>query len=165
MDTENELVTRVLAGDKVASDELYLAYHRLVGVICRRYFRGEDAQELVQESFVRIYRNLHRYRPSPRGIRPWLCTVVINLCLGEVRRARRQREVLLAEVEASEHTEMPDVFFWHDLIAATAHLPTCLAETIRLHAVGLSCGEIAAKLDISIVTVRTRIFRAKAYFR
>lgn len=164
MNTENELVAKVVAGDKSASYKFYLAYHRLVAAICHRYFRGEDVPELVQEAFIRIYCNLCHYTPSPRGVQPWLCTVVINLCLTEVRRVRRKREVLRAEVEAGEHVEMPDVFFWHDLLAATAHLPPHLVETVRLQAIGLSCTEIAEKQGISVGTVRTRLFRARAYF-
>lgn len=165
LENENSLIARVLAGDRAASCEFYITHQPLVARICHRYLSRDDAQEMVQEAFIRIYLKLHLYTPSPRGIRPWLAAVACNLCHNHLRSRRRRVEVLMSDVPHSVVWELPDIFFWQDLAALTGPLHPALAETFCLFVSGMSPQEIAEKLDVKIGTVRTRLFRARQALR
>jgi RNA polymerase sigma-70 factor (ECF subfamily) len=83
------LVERCQAGDRAAFDELYLRYQRRLHRFCmQRLGQAHDAEDVVQESFVRAWRALPRFA-GERRFYPWLTVIAGNLCVDTLRRRSR----------------------------------------------------------------------------
>jgi RNA polymerase sigma-70 factor (ECF subfamily) len=86
--SEDELVRRCLAGDLRAFDALVLAYRGRIDTLARLALGSrEEARDVAQETFVRAFQALPRYRPQGR-FRIWLYTIAANLCKNRLK-ARR----------------------------------------------------------------------------
>ena len=85
-----DLVRRALTGDQRACRDLVLRYQRPVfSVLMRVVRRAEDAEDLTQETFVRMFRALDRYDPE-RPFTAWLFTIATRLAIDHLRRRRVQ---------------------------------------------------------------------------
>lgn len=91
MDDNENLPARVRAGDMAAFEELVrihqpFAYRLAVRILCNE----DDAEDAIQEAFVRVWRNIDRYDPAVR-LTTWLYRIVTNLCLDRLRKRKRER--------------------------------------------------------------------------
>jgi RNA polymerase sigma-70 factor (ECF subfamily) len=96
------LVERCQAGDRAAFDELYLRYQRRLYRFClQRVGSAHDAEDVVQESFVRAWRALPRFA-GERRFYPWLTVIAANLCVDTLRRRSRLTPVEESRITASD---------------------------------------------------------------
>ena len=106
------LIARAQAGERAAFDVLVRRYDRDVLRLVLRVVRSQDeARDLYQEAFLKVYRNLHRFRLES-SFYTWLYRVVTNVCLDHLRR-RRSRPEDQAPVNAgldSAHSRPTDFF-------------------------------------------------------
>ncbi len=132
----------------------------------------QDAEDLAQEVFVRLFRELDR--GAPDSVPAWLHRVTTNLFLDQARRRRRFRLDLLplARVERlggeqpSPEAGYADRTFDDDVEAALATLPPDLRAAVVLCDVeDLGYAEVAAALGLKLGTVRSRIHRGRARLR
>lgn len=175
-----ELVRRCLAGDERAYRELIERYERQVYSVAMRMVRvREDAEDLTQETFVRMFKALDRYDPT-RPFPAWLLTIAARLSIDQLRR-RRVKTVPLVRSEPGSLEERvvevedpgfgPDVLLERQEEAATAGaLVAALPEHYRVvvvlrHQQGLSYEEIAEALHLPLGTVKARIHRARALLK
>ena len=94
------LVRRCLAGDAAAWEELVRRYHRRIYNICYRFAASaDDAEDLTQEVFIKIYRTLNSYDLERGSFMTWLAAVTRNLLVDHFR--RRKQERLTDSLEAS----------------------------------------------------------------
>ena len=78
---EAEIIRRCLTGDERAHRELMARYERPVFSVAMRMLRQrEDAEDITQDTFVRMFRALERYDPS-RPFAAWLFTITSRLCI------------------------------------------------------------------------------------
>lgn len=171
-DEEALLVRRVAAGDEEALGLLYDRLGRPVYALCLRIVRDPGAaEELTQETFVRLWRSAASFDVERGRVSTWLLRIAHNLALNEIRR-RRSRPVVAPEVEwetaASALTDpntADDPALASDLReraevvrAALAELPTPQRQAIELAFFGgLSQVEVAAALGDPLGTVKSRI--------
>jgi RNA polymerase sigma-70 factor, ECF subfamily len=86
-----DIVIAVSGGDSAAIGILYDRYHRQCFSFALRILGSEeDAQEAVQETFVRVWRSARQYDQSKAGVGSWVLSITRNLCLDELRRRRRR---------------------------------------------------------------------------
>lgn len=98
-DSDNALVKRAREGDFTAFEMLFERHRTLVYRFAYQMCpRRDDAEDLVQEAFVRAYQNLHRYRDEAK-FTTWLLRIVTNLCTDQARMANRRSN--LEQQEAS----------------------------------------------------------------
>ena len=146
-------------------DTVYTMAYRLTG-------DRDEARDLAQDVFVRVYRNLDRYRPGT--FEGWLYRITKNLFLDRVRRRSRVRMEPLPEEDwrqprdagpgPAERAE-EDVLRG-DLEVALSDLPPAFRTAIVLCDIqGLSYEEIAASTGWPIGTVRSRIHRGRRLLR
>ncbi len=174
---EAEIIRRCLAGDERAHRELMRRYERPVFSVALRMLRQrEDAEDVTQETFVRMFRALARYDPT-RPFSSWLFTITSRLCIDLLRR-RKIRPVPLVRQEAGSSEEEtvdvpdtapgPDVTAQHqeeernvqDLIDS---LPPHYRIVVLLrHQQDLAYEDIAEQLGLPLGTVQARIHRARA---
>lgn len=89
---EHGLVRHAQAGDRVAFEELVHRYDReVLRLALNLVHRSEDARDIYQESFLRVYRNLHRFR-FECSFYTWLYRIVTNVALDHLRRRTSRRE-------------------------------------------------------------------------
>jgi RNA polymerase sigma-70 factor (ECF subfamily) len=137
-----------------------VTYARLVGVLARVCDGREDAEEVVQEAFVRL---VQRWSKVSRYDDPeaWVRQVAFRLATSRWRR-RRAGAAALLRLGPARHVSAPSV----DRVAVDAVLapltPAHRAVLVLHHAVGLSVDEIAAELGVAPGTVKSRLSRARA---
>ncbi|PYQ13140.1 MAG: hypothetical protein DMH00_05075, partial [Acidobacteria bacterium] len=103
--TDNELVVRCLQRDEVAWQLLVERHSRRVLNIAYQFTgRREEAEELAQEIFLRVFRSLHRFDLNTHFV-PWLARVGRNLCIDEHRSRAREKASLVGNEPDPERTE------------------------------------------------------------
>jgi RNA polymerase sigma-70 factor (ECF subfamily) len=177
---ESEIIRRCLAGDERAYRELVQRYQRQVYSIAMRMVRrSEDAEDLTQETFVRMFRALDRYDIN-RPFAAWLFTIASRLCIDHLRR-RRIQPISLSQHDAEGNEDWtievedpglkPDEVTSHaEEEGRTRDLIDSLPEHYRIvvllrHQQDLSYEEIAEALHLPLGTVKARIHRARALLR
>jgi RNA polymerase sigma-70 factor (ECF subfamily) len=177
---DGEILRRCLAGDESAYRELVERYQRQVFSLARRMLgNAEDAEDLTQETFVRMFRALDRY-DSSRPFPAWLFTIATRLCIDHLRR-RRVRPISMVQHDPAadeDYTlEIEDSSLRPDELAAHAEeedrvrgLIDALPHHYRIvvllrHQQDLSYEEIAEALHLPLGTVKARIHRARALLK
>ncbi len=146
------------------SARVYRLAYRLTG-------NPQDAEDLTQDVFIRVFRSLDGYTPGT--FEGWLHRITTNLFLDRVRRANKIRfEALPADAErlvgreASPEAALMADLFDPDIERALAALPPDFRAAVVLCDVEqLSYEEIAATLNVKLGTVRSRISRGRAMLR
>jgi RNA polymerase sigma-70 factor (ECF subfamily) len=174
--TDNELIERVLAGNRDDYAELVRRHHPRVLGLCRSLLGDEAlAEDAAQETFLKGYQRLKDFR-GDAAFSTWLYRVAVNLCRDERRRrARRRSESLDAwtDDERERLRELPsgpdedarreDA----DLAAkALAGLPEDYRRILILREVeGLEYKELMETLDCSMDSVKAKLRRARESLR
>jgi RNA polymerase sigma-70 factor (ECF subfamily) len=87
-----DLAMRCLAGDAQAWEQLAKSQHRRIYGICYRFTGSQsDAEDLAQEAFLKMYRNLASFDPEKGSFTTWLTTLTRNLLVDNYRRSRLER--------------------------------------------------------------------------
>jgi RNA polymerase sigma-70 factor (ECF subfamily) len=175
-----ELVRRCLAGDERAYRELIERYERQVYSVALRMVRvREDAEDLTQETFVRMFKALDRYDPT-RPFPAWLLTIAARLSIDQLRRRRVKTQPLVRSEPGSLEervVEVEDPGFGPDELLerreeaeSAGALIAALPEHYRIvvvlrHQHELSYEEIAEALHLPLGTVKARIHRARALLK
>jgi RNA polymerase sigma-70 factor, ECF subfamily len=167
-DSDAALVARTLAGDLDAYAALMSRYRDAFGRYAVHMLGNpDDAQEAMQDSFVRAYRALGSCR-EPARFGAWLFRIVVNRCRTVRRRLQRHRRFdghLPDDVPS--RGERPDAFEWRDEIAgALARLRPHYREAFLLRYVEeLDYGEMARMTGVKEPALRMRVKRASDQLR
>jgi len=163
--SDQSLMRRLAARDDKALEELYDRYSRLVfSVLLRITGRAELAEELLQETFLRLWRNAESYRETRGELRPWLLTVARNLAFDHRRtkvEQQRQREFhleIVPAIPAGPPTE--EIYAQRERVRQVREvigtLPSPQQRALHLaYFEGMSQSEIARAMDEPLGTVKT----------
>ena len=164
------LVGKALAGDLHAFDRLMQLHERRVFRTATLLLgRSEDAEDAVQETFLRVFRALSSFHPE-RAFEPWLYRIAVNVCRDTGRR-RRWRQLIsldgwLAGGGAEPRAAADGDSRRDEIAAALARLPERERAAVVLRDVeGLSAAEAGRALGISEGTVRSHASRGRARLR
>jgi RNA polymerase sigma factor (sigma-70 family) len=177
---EADVIERCRAGDERAYRQLVTRYNRQVFALAMRMVRqAEDAEDLTQETFVRMFRALDRYDIN-RPFEAWLFTIASRVCIDHLRR-RRIKPISLHQADPSTGEERliepedpglkPDELASHAEEEARAQelidtLPPHYKIVVVLrHQHQQSYEEIAEALKLPLGTVKARIHRARALLK
>jgi RNA polymerase sigma-70 factor (ECF subfamily) len=102
---ERTLIERAQAGDRQAFDELVRRYDRAVLRLATNVLRTpEDARDVYQDAFLKIYKNISRFR-FECSFYTWVYRVVTNSCLDHIRRRESRPEDQAPETASQERSE------------------------------------------------------------
>jgi RNA polymerase sigma-70 factor (ECF subfamily) len=169
--SDSEVVRRIQSGDDNAFDELMRRYKGpVVNFAYRMLSNAEDADDIAQEVFVRVYQNLDTYRPETK-FSTWLFALTRNAAIDRLRwRGRHPAESIesapeLATSSTSAHdAETREV--GEQISAAVAKLPEDQRTALVLAEYhDLSYAEIAGVMHCSEKSVESRLYRAKQTLR
>jgi RNA polymerase sigma-70 factor (ECF subfamily) len=161
--SDDELMTQLASGSASALDEL-IARHRprLVRLGVRALGDRARAEDVAQETFLRVLRHAPSYRPRGQ-FAAWLLTIASRLCLNATRDRDRRAELPLDSAPHPASPSSPERSLeLRELRGALAKLRPRYRLALVLKAVeGLSYREIAAILDCSEADVANAVFRAR----
>jgi RNA polymerase sigma-70 factor (ECF subfamily) len=162
-DADGELVERARRGD-VSAFEALVERHRRVALRVAYAVAGDEAEDAVQDAFVKAYGALGRFRAGA-PFRPWMLRIVANEARNRRRSAGRRSALALRVVPASAPVTPEDVVVAAErrrtLAAALSTLADRDREVIALRwFAGLSESEMAVALHVRPGTVKSRLARA-----
>lgn len=177
---EARLAKLVLKGDQRAfADIVDLYQDKLYHMAYRMLYNRQEAEDVVQDTFLRVYRNLDRYDDSMK-FSTWIYRIATNLCID---RLRRRRPTYSLDAESTDHEGLDG----YSMIPSDNRTPeseTMLSETQRIiHAAietlpakyksvmvlrylqDMSLQEIGDVLDMPVTTIKTRVHRGREFLR
>jgi RNA polymerase sigma-70 factor, ECF subfamily len=108
---ERVVVARAQTGSRLAFEELVRRYDRdVLRLALNLMKRTEDARDVYQEAFLKVYRNLHRFR-FECSFYTWLYRIVTNVCLDHLRRRQARPEDQAPEIHATQFEDGTGDFF------------------------------------------------------
>jgi RNA polymerase sigma-70 factor (ECF subfamily) len=168
---DQRVVEAVLGGDQQAFASLVTGYQRMVASVAWRYGVGhEEIEDLVSEVFIKVYRNLHRYRPE-HPFSTWLYRLAANHVLDHGRRRRKEsgRSEMPAHLE--DPAPGPGLTFESEergnlVRSAMKSVPPRYRETLFLvYVEGLKVEEAARTLGLPQGTIKSRLMRGREAMR
>lgn len=183
VDPDLELIDRIRNGDGSGLDLLMDRHAQNLNRFIFRYTNNsEDAADLTQETFVRVFQKAGKYKPKAT-VKTWIYTIALNLCRDRARRATLVKWVPF--LKAGDQDE--DRLGVQDIVASTQESPSdsvsrtelqnamtrgieALADSIKIPFImcvfdGLSHAEIALILKLSTKSVELRVYRARKQLR
>src|SRR5579872_5732703 len=177
--SEVELVHAAKTGDVAAFDELVKRYDRQLYRVAQHITRNhEDAQDAVQEAFLKAYENLGGFEEKSK-FSTWLVRIAINQALMKLRRHKAAMMVSIDD-EAEEQSAPVEIADWRpnperqykasELRRILSGALDKLSHNLRIVFVlrdieGLSVEETAHVLDVSMAAIKTRLLRARLQLR
>jgi RNA polymerase sigma-70 factor (ECF subfamily) len=176
------LVRRCIAGEAAAWEEIVQRYHRRIYNICYRFSGSPDqAQDLTQEVFIKMYSSLKSYDSQRAAFMTWMTTITRNLLVDYFRKTKQERMTDSLDAAPSEHEDamplserIPDKALPPDASVesretreavhrALQKLSPDLREAVILRDLqDMDYREIATVLRVPEGTVKSRINRGRA---
>ncbi|MGO9239339.1 MAG: RNA polymerase sigma factor [Bryobacteraceae bacterium] len=174
-DQDALLVERCMRGEETAWEDLVKTHTRRVYSICLRFTaREQEAQDLTQEVFLRVFRTLKSFRAGEGSFTVWLTRLTRNLLIDNYRRTRAERmtdsiedQLPMLQEQTSVESRTDSILAGREagevLQAALVRLSPELRETVILRDLeGLEYREIAGALSVPEGTVKSRLNRGRA---
>jgi RNA polymerase sigma-70 factor (ECF subfamily) len=161
------LLEGCIKGDRLAQRRFYEHFKGKMFMVCLRYADcREDAEDMLQEGFVKIFRDLHQYQ-GQGSLEGWMRKVVVNVALYYLKKKKRLQ---LGDVEDSDwkqiHETEAQMHFQERLdmvLKMMQQLPTGFRTVLNLYILeGYNHREISALLGISEGTSKSQLNRAKS---
>lgn len=170
VDGDAELLQAIAGGDRSAFDQLSRRHlDRAYGVALRMTGSRADAEDVVQDVFLRLWQRPDAWRPGQAQFSTWLYRVVVNRCLDLKRRPRG------TDLDSVEEPQAPDANAEDSLLdaernraldSAVNQLPERQRAAIVLtYTAGLRNAEAASAMDISVKAFEALLVRAKRELR
>ncbi len=164
MPEHKELIEACVKGDRLAQKKLYDTFSRRMYVVCLRYTKSQqEAEDVLQESFIKVFKSLNGYRGDSR-LDYWIKRIVINTALNNQR--KRLYMYPMVDVEdiklASDNDKAMSNLHMEELLAMIQELPSGCQVVFNLFAIeGYSHKEIAEMLAVSEGTSKSQFSRAR----
>jgi RNA polymerase sigma-70 factor (ECF subfamily) len=176
------LVRRCVAGDAAAWEEIVQRYHRRIYNICYRFAgSADDAQDLTQDVFIKMYRTLKSYDLERGAFMTWVTTITRNLLVDHFRKTKQERMTDSLDSAPSEHEDAmplgeqiadkgqpPDARMQSRETGKAVHMalqklsPELREAVILRDLQDMDYKEIATVLKVPEGTVKSRINRGRA---
>lgn len=169
-DSDDALMARVRARDQAAFDRLLARHLSTVhGYVLRLTRSAADADELTQETFLRVWSKADTYRPATVQFTTWLHRIAHNLCMDQLRRARPQSlddpDAALSDAPGPEQ-QAAGLEGSARLQRALARLPAEQRGALLLTELqGLSNQQVAQIMNLGVRAVESLLARARRTLR
>lgn len=171
MEEEKQWIEEVLSGNKQAYAHIINKYKNpLYATILRMTKNEQDAVDLVQESFIKIYHQLDKFE-GKSSFSSWMYRVAINHCIDEFRKKRHKVEHVDIREDDVKDDQHPEVIFLkkeqhRQLEKLIDGLPEDERMILLLRYINeQSYNDISELMNVSIATVRNKLHRAKKKLR
>lgn len=160
-----DIISGCKAGDRKAQERLYRNYYRAMMTVCLRYTKNdEDAVEVLNNGFLKVFKNIQRYDSSQASLYTWIRTIVVNSCLDFIKQKQRIEKVseLNEDVEVHIDPEVIAKIKATELLEQVRRLAPATQAVFNLYVIeGYSHKEIAQLLNISEGTSKWHLSEAR----
>jgi RNA polymerase sigma-70 factor (ECF subfamily) len=166
-DPENlkEILDGCRNDNRMAQEKLYRNYYRAMMSLCLRYTKNEeDALEVLNTGFLKIYKNIHRYYAAKAGLFTWMRTIIVNSCLDFIK--SKQKELKAGEIDQAVELEIqPEAIAKMksvELLELIRELPPATQAVFNLYVTeGYNHKEIGKLMGISEGTSKWHLSEAR----
>src|SRR5690349_23162661 len=163
--TEEAILKGCLNNDAAAQRELYNKYSAKMLAVCYRYGHSrEDADDLLQEGFIKIFLQIHTFR-NKGAFEGWIRRIIVHTCINHLKKNKKFNEsvdiIHATSIQVREES-VPSIVQAKQVVECIRLLPIGYRTVLNLYAIeGYSHKEIADMLDIEESTSRSQYKRAK----
>jgi RNA polymerase sigma factor (sigma-70 family) len=157
------LVRRSLRGDAAAMQALVERFQSDVFGLCVRVLHHrQDAEDVTQEVFLRVFRSLRRWDPA-RPLKPWIMTIAVNRCRTWLAQRAKRPELVdyLQETAAGPKADDANELAQEIRSALTQLRSDYQIVFVMFHEQGMPLDEIARSIGKPVGTVKTWLYRAR----
>lgn len=163
-----EIIDGCIEGRRKAQYKFYNYFSGKMMGVCLRYAQNEaEAEDILQDGFVKVYSNIHKYQPYG-SFEGWVRRIFVNTAI-EYYRQRRRFVISDIEIENSDFEFKDDVvdrMSANEILNLITKMPDGYRMVFNMYAIeGYSHKEIAEELGISIGTSKSQYSRARTYLQ
>ncbi len=164
--TEELMLTGCIRNNAAAQEALYNRFSpRMLGVCYRFAKNREDAEDMLQEGFIKVFTQIHQYR-NEGALEGWIRRIVVHTCINILKKNKKFADSVDIIHATSVHVKedmIPSIMQAKQVVECIRTLPLGYKTVLNLYAIeGYSHKEIAGMLDIEESTSRSQYTRAKA---
>jgi RNA polymerase sigma-70 factor (ECF subfamily) len=164
--TEELLLTGCLRNNATAQEALYNRFSpRMLGVCYRFAKNREDAEDMLQEGFIKVFTQIHQYR-NEGALEGWIRRIIVHTCINILKKNKKfsdSVDIIHANNAYIKEEMIPSIMQAKQIVESIRTLPLGYKTVLNLYAIeGYSHKEIALMLDIEESTSRSQYTRAKA---
>ena len=161
----NQILDGCRHDDRKAQEKLYRNYYRAMMSLCLRYTKNEeDALEVLNTGFLKIFRNIHRYDAGKASLFTWMRAIIVNSCLDFIKSKQAQSQTgeldraIEVEIQPEAISKMKSV----ELLNIIRTLPPATQAVFNLYVTeGYNHKEIGKLLNISEGTSKWHLSEAR----
>lgn len=166
--SDADLLTGCRNKHRLAQKYLYQRYYgRMLGIPMRYTKHREEAIEVLNQAFLKVFTNIDKYKPIG-ALSGWIATIVLRASIDYVRKHTKYKQVMdyNSEKEVGFYSQVLDELAVEDLYKTIQKLPKATQSVFSLHAIdGYKHREIAELLGISVGTSKWHLSEAKKQLR
>ena len=161
---ENELILAIRQRERWALKKIYEDYYHYLFPVCLRYAADEvEAEDILHEGFIKIYKNIEKYKAGT-SLKSWMRRIMVNSAIDHYRERKRKRtEEITPRLKI--RSKKPDVFSnitVDEILQALKQLSPTYRTVFNMFVMeGFSHREIANELQITESTSRSNLVKAR----
>jgi RNA polymerase sigma-70 factor (ECF subfamily) len=164
--TEELMLAGCLRNNAASQEALYNRFSpRMLGVCYRFAKNREDAEDMLQEGFIKVFTQMHQYR-NEGALEGWIRRIIVHTCINNLKKNKKFSDSLDIIHANSVHVNeemIPSIMQAKQVVECIRMLPLGYRTVLNLYAIeGFPHKEIAGMLDIEESTSRSQYTRAKA---
>ena len=166
---EKQIISGCKKSNKRAQYQFYEMFKKLVFSVCMRYAKDvPEAEDIMQDAFVVLFRDLYQYRPMG-ALGAWVRRVTVNTALQHIRKKRMvfsDMEINTLADRVEGDNDIMGALNAKEIMRMVQLLPDGYRMVFNLYVVeGFSHQEVANQLGISVSTSKSQLSRAKSYLK
>lgn len=164
--TEEQMLAGCLQNDAASQDALYSRFSpRMLGVCYRFAKNREDAEDMLQEGFIKVFSQIHQYR-NEGALEGWIRRIMVHTCINTLKKNKKFSDCVdigFAGNVGIREENIPSIMQAKEVVECIRALPLGYRTVLNLYAIeGFSHREIGTMLDIEESTSRSQYTRAKS---
>ena len=164
-DRETQLIRGCLREERWAQKELYETFYGKMLVVCSRYANHtEDAKDILNEGFIKVFKNLYKYEIGT-SLDSWIRRIMINTSIDFYRKQLKHRseDIEVLKYTACDQADVISQYSVKELLSVIQELPPSYRAVFNLYAIeGYSHKEIGNLLGITESTSRSNLVKARS---
>jgi RNA polymerase sigma factor (sigma-70 family) len=167
---EEQLVLKCLEKDVLAQKQLFEYYSRRMMGVCLRYSKDmEEAQDVLQMGFIKVFEKLEMYNQKG-SLEGWIRKIIVNTALDNIRKNKKSQnnvDIEKVDYQLENHAETAlEAMSAQDLLKVIQRMPTGFRTVFNMYVIeGYSHKEIAEELNITVSTSKSQFSRARSYLQ
>ncbi len=164
--TEEQMLAGSIKNNASAQEAFYNRFSPKMLGVCYRFAKNrEDAEDMLQEGFIKIFTQLHQYR-NEGALEGWIRRIIVHTCINVLKKNKKFSEsvdIIHANSIYVREDMIPSIMQAKQVVECIRMLPMGYKTVLNLYAIeGYSHKEIATMLEIEESTSRSQYTRAKA---